>query len=236
MTDDTATPDPSPSPSSARRPWLVPGLAGALVLLIVVVIAVATRGGDDEGTDPAADSSTSATTDDATSAPADGTDSAAASDPAGDPASDNGDPVASPIINETVQAAMEADFPALVPSGVPSGWTVQGATYTTEKGGTWRIDLADPSGAAVVLVQTYSSVEALVAAQLGPKATSEGEVDLGENGTGVWAGYAAADQHAIAKKISDTAALVQGPSQDVVVTLAEQLLTAEDSGNGSGDG
>ena len=228
MTDDTATPEPSPS--RARRPWLIPGLAGALVLLIVVVIAVATRGGDDPGIDPAAGSSTS-TSGEATSGSPDDATGSAASDPA-----DSGDPVASPIINETVQSAIEDDFPALVPSGVPAGWTVQGATYTSDRGGSWRIDLADPSGAAVVLVQTYATVEELVSEQLGAGATSEGEVDLGENGTGVWAGYLAQDQHAIAKKISDTAALIQGPSQDVLVTLAEQLLTAEDSGNGSGDG
>ena len=39
---------------------------------------------------------------------------------------------------------------------------------------------------------------------------------------------------ALAKELADTAAVVIGPDQDTVVTLAEELLTAEDAGNGDG--
>jgi hypothetical protein len=38
----------------------------------------------------------------------------------------------------------------------------------------------------------------------------------------------------VAKELSDTAAVVIGPDQDTVVTLAQELLTAEDAGNVDG--
>ena len=116
-----------------------------------------------------------------------------------------------------------------MPAGVPAGWTVVSATYDARQGGTWRIDLIDPTGADVVLVQSKASVEDLVAEYLGKDGAAEGKVDLSGYGTGVWTAYGAMDLHGIAKKIAGTSALVYGADQDAAVTLAQELLTAEDA-------
>src|SRR3954453_19896394 len=76
-------------------------------------------------------------------------------------ASPEADPTPSPIVNKAVKAAIHDDFPALVPAGVPAGWTVVSAAYDG-KAHTWRIDLTDPSGGEVVLVQAEVPVEQLV--------------------------------------------------------------------------
>ncbi len=227
MTDDTAAPDPTPAPGG--RPWLVPALVGAVVVVIVVVVALATSG-DDDGAEagPAAQSTDSSTTSSATSSSPPTAGSTTADVPT---ASDSafGDPVPSPIINQAVKAAMKDDFPALVPAGVPDGWTVVSATYDGKGGGTWRIDLTDPSGADVVLVQAKASVEELVGTYLGSDGAAEGKVDLSDYGTGVWTGYAAMDVHGVARKIAGTSALVYGASQETAVVFAQHLLTAEDA-------
>jgi Protein of unknown function (DUF4245) len=232
MTDDVTGTDPTRSPGG--RSWRIPLLVGALVIVVVVAVAIAVgQGNDDDGTDATSDPTTASSTSTSTSPSA--SDSPTASDPPSASASpSNGDPVPSPIINKAVKAAIKDHFPALVPAGVPYGWTVVAAAYDGTKGGTWRIDLTDPSGAEVVLVQADASVEQLVAHYLGNDATAEGKLDLSDYGTGVWTAYGAMDSHGIAKKISDTSALVYATTQDIAVELAQQLLTAEDSGNTDG--
>lgn len=229
MTDDTAAPQPTPSPGGGS--WRIPLAVGALVVVIVVVVALATRGGDDDDTQPAADATTSTASGSSSPSPSasqspttSGSPSASASP------SDNGDPVASPIIDKAVRAALRNDFPALVPSGVPAGWTVVSAAYAGAGGGRWTIELTDPDGAPVRLVQTTQEIDDLVAEGLGMAMTPSGTVDLGEYGTGKWTVYTGGDETAIVtkKKIAGTSALVVGPDQDTVVALGEQLLTAED--------
>lgn len=226
MTDDATGTDPT-RPTGGRS-WRIPILVGALVLVIVVAVAVAVGLGndDDDGTDLSADPTTSSTTSPSTSPSPSDSPSASPSDSA---TPSNGDPTPSPIINKAVKAAMEDDFPALVPSGVPAGWTVQGASYSAASGGSWEIQLTTPEGASVSLVQTTASIEELVGQYLGMDAQATGKVDLENFGTGVWKGYSSSTGAGIAKKISDTSALVYGPDQDTVVTLAQELLTAEDA-------
>ena len=148
---------------------------------------------------------------------------------------DAGDPVASPIIDEAVAGALKDQFPALVPAGVPEGWTVISASYSPGRGGVWRVQFTDPNGATVQLLQVKAGVAALVRQALGGKAKPAGEVDLGEYGTGTWTVYSGDSGTAIAKRLSGTSAVVVGMDQDTLVDLAGQLLTAEDSGNGTGD-
>jgi hypothetical protein len=221
MTDDTATPDPTPS-SGGR--WRVPVLVAALVLAIVVVVALATRDGDDD-IDPAAGPAEDPTT--SSASPSEST-TATSSPTASDSPTANDEPVPSPIIDDAVRAAMADRFPAMVPAGVPAGWTVQNATYSPKQGGIWRIDLTDPNGAPVQVVQSKTSVEGIVREHLGADAQQAGQVNL--SGTGKWSTWSSASQAGVAREISDTAVLVAGPDQDTVVTLAEQLLTAEDAG------
>jgi hypothetical protein len=221
MTDDTPALDPTPSSPGGR--WRIPALVAALVLVIVVVVAVATRGGDDEA-DPAADPTTSST------APSSASDSptATGSASASDSPTTSDDPVPSPIIDKAVKDAIDDDFPAMVPAGVPDGWTVEKATYSPKRGGLWRITLTEPNGTEVLLAQSTKSVEGIVHEYLGADAQPAGKVNL--SGTGTWAVYTSMSKTGIAKEISGTAALVVGADQDTVVTLGEQLLTAEDAG------
>jgi hypothetical protein len=221
MTSDSAALGPWPSTGSRSR-----GLA-LLAVSALVVATTAACGSDSGDDDPTATDPTS------TSTPSSPADSATTSESAS--ATEDGDPVPSPVIDKAVKGALEDDFPALVPAGVPAGWTVVSATYSPAEGGLWRVDLADPAGAPVQLVQARAGVKTLVRQWLGA-AEAAGEVDLGENGTGVWAVYAADAATGIAKKLSGSAAIIVGPDQDTVVGLADQLLTAEDSGNGTGDG
>ena len=201
-------------------------------LLMATAVACGTDSGDD---DPTASDPTASSTTGAAASPSEA--STASESPSGSASpSESGDPVPSPVIDKAVKGALKDDFPALVPTGVPGGWTVVSATYSPKDGGLWRIDLKDPDGAPVQLVQARTGVKALVLQWLGGAAEASGEVDLGEYGTGVWTVYSAGPHTAIAKKLSGTAALVTGPDQDTVVELADQLLTAEDSGSGTGDG
>lgn len=220
MTDHTAAPDPSPS-SGGR--WRIPVLVAALVLVIVVVVALATRGGDDDGTDPAADPTS-------TSTPTAPTSSSAATDSpsAGDSPTANDDPIPSPIVNKAVKAAIRDGFPALVPSGVPVGWTVVSASYHPSGGGVWQIELTDPAGNPVSLRQSTATIEVQLAQV--PDVQPAGNVNLSDYGTGTWKAYAGTGIAVLAKKLSDTSAIVIGPDQDTAVTLAQELLTAEDAG------
>jgi cytoskeletal protein RodZ len=230
MTDDSAT--PAPTGPAGDRSWRIPLLVGALVVVIVLVVALATRGGDPEpaASDPATSSSTSTSTSPSDSASA--SPSPSPTDPpdtASVTPSAEGDPVISPVINKAVKDAIKDDFPALVPSGVPAGWTVLSADYSAKSGGRWTIDLIDPNRAPVQLVQASQDVEELVAENLGMEMQPSGTVNLGDYGSGKWTVYTGGGSTAVVTTIADTTALVVGPDQETVVTLAEQLLTAEDA-------
>ncbi len=227
MTDDASGTDPTRSPGG--RSWRIPVLVGALVIAIVVAVAIAVgQGNDDDGTDLTADPTTSSTTSTSTSPSA--SDSPTASDPASESASpSNGDPTPSPIINKAVKAAMQAGFPALIPSGVPAGWTVVSAKYNPAAGGSWGFEMTTPDGVSVFLVQSMASIDNLLLRHLGADAHATGKVDLRDFGTGIWTAYSSRTKEGIAKKISETSALVYGADQGNVVTLAQELLTAEDA-------
>jgi hypothetical protein len=209
--------------SDSRDPRRGLALLAASALLVTGASACGTDSGADDpsATDPTASSAASES-----SAPA--SDSASGTPSGSGSPGDSGDPVPSPVVDKAVKAAIEDDFPALVPAGVPAGWTVESASYDAKRGGVWRIELLDPSGRPVRLVQSGATVKQLVQQLLGA-AQPTGEVDLGEYGTGVWALYSADAGTAIAKKISDTAAIVVGVDEDTVVELAGTLLTAEDA-------
>jgi hypothetical protein len=226
MTSDSAALDPTPSAGARRRGLALMAVSG---LLIAAGVACGTDSGDD---DPAA---TDATASASSGASESSSKSPSESPSASESATDDGDPEPSPVIDKAVKGALKDDFPALVPAGVPAGWTVVSATYSPEDGGLWRIDLTDGAGAPVQLVQAKASVKSLVKQWMGA-AQPAGEVDLGEYSTGTWSAYTGDSGSAIAKKLSSTAAIIVGTDQDTVVELADQLLTAEDSGSGTGDG
>jgi hypothetical protein len=195
---------------------------------LAIVAATAVACGDDEGDDPVASDPTSSST----SSPSPST-SETATESASPTASEapSGDPVPSPIINKAVKAAIRDQFPALIPAGVPAGWTVLRAAYGPKDGGGWTIALTDPNGAPVTLVQSTADVDAMVA-QLVGGAQEAGKVNL--SGTGRWDAYTGTGTAALAKALSGTAVVITGPDQDTLVTLAEELLTAEDAGTGDG--
>jgi hypothetical protein len=202
----------------------IPAAMAGLALIAVTAVACGSDDGDDAtAADPAASSSPSGST-----APSETT-----SDSPSTSASptDSGDPVPSPIVNKAVKAAIADGFPALVPAGVPEGWTVTSATYSPKRGGSWRIELTDPDGAPVTLLQSTAAAADLVA-QLLPDGQPTDPVKL--SGTGKWDTYAGSGGAALAKDLSGTGAAVAGPDQDTVVTLAEELLTAEDAGTDDG--
>jgi hypothetical protein len=223
MTDETAAPDPTPSSPGGR--WRVPVLVAALVLVIVVVVAVAARGGDDD-TDPAADPTSSSGS---PSSPTSSSPTSTGSPSASDSPTTSDDPVPSPIIDEAVQEAIDDDFPAMVPAGVPAGWTVEKATYSQKRGGIWRIDLTDPNGDLVQVVQSKKTIEGIVHEYLGKDAQQSGQTDLSDYGTGKWAVWTSGTGTGLTKQISDTAALAWGLDQDTALTIAQELLTAEDA-------
>ncbi len=199
----------------------------AMAGLALVAATVAACGSDD-GDDPTASDPTTAST---SSAPPSDTASVSGSPSASDSPTVSGDPVPSPVINKAVKAAIADDFPALVPAGVPEGWTVLRAAYGAKGGGGWTIALTDPNGAPVTLVQSTADVDAMVA-QLVAGAQEAGKVKL--SGTGTWAAYTGTGTAALAKALAGTSAVITGPDQDTLVTLGEQLLTAEDAGSGDG--
>ena len=206
----------------------IPVAMAGLALVAVTVVAC----GSDEGDDSTAADPTASSTDSTATPPSDSA-SASDSSSAGDSPTDAGDPVPSPIINKAAKAAIADGFPALVPAGVPAGWTVTKATYSPKRGGLWWIYLTDPNGAEVMLAQSTKSTQGIVNQYL-PDAEPAGTVDLSDYGTGRWDAYTGTSATAVAKKLSDTAAVVIGPDQDTVVTLAQELLTAEDAGTGNG--
>jgi hypothetical protein len=205
----------------------IPAAMAGLALVAVTAVAC----GDDDGDDTtASDPSTSSAA--ASPSASDSPMAADSSVPPG-PTPDNGDPVPSPIINKAVKGAIADGFPALVPAGVPAGWTVIKATYSPKRGGSWRIELTDPNGADVTLVQSTSSAVEIVEQNL-PDAQPSGTVDLSDFGTGNWDAYSGTSAAALAKELSSTAAVVFGPAPETVIELAQELLTAEDAGSGDG--
>jgi hypothetical protein len=228
MTDDSAT--PAPTGPAGDRSWRIPLLVGALVLAIVVAVAALVAGGGDDADDEAATSDPTSTSPSASASASESTSvSASPSESASVTPTPEGDPVISPVINKAVKDAIKDDFPALVPSGVPAGWTVLSADYSAKSGGRWTIDLIDPNRAPVQLVQASQDVEELVAENLGMEMQPSGTVNLGDYGSGKWTVYTGGGSTAVVTTIADTTALVVGPDQETVVTLAEQLLTAEDA-------
>ncbi|QIG44003.1 DUF4245 family protein [Nocardioides anomalus] len=206
------------------------GLAVAAVSALLVLAGCGSDSGDgDASADDTSSASTSASASASTSASSSPSASASPSDDATDPAPD---PVPSPIVNKAVKGAIRAGFPALVPSGIPDGWSVESARFTAKGGGSWEIRLTAPSG-PVTLTQDTSALADHVSQAYGA-GQGAGSVDV--SGTGSWKAFTGADGAALAKSLAGTSAVLVGADQDTLVTLAEQLLTAEDGGNGSGDG
>lgn len=199
-----------------------------LALVAVTAVACGDEGGTDAGSDPA-------TTSPASPAPSmsDSPPTSASTPPGPTTTGDPSDPVPSPVINKAVKDAIKDDFPALVPAGVPAGWTVTKATYSPKRGGQWWIRFTDPNGADVTLAQSGKPVEGIVHQYL-PSAHVAGEVDMSNYGTGTWSAYTDTNAAGLAKALSGTSVVIVGPDQDTVVVLAQELLTAEDAGNGDG--
>jgi hypothetical protein len=207
----------------------IPATMAGLALVAVTAVSCGSDDGDDPiATDPTTSSESTSPFPSDSPTPSD-------SMPATDSPTNNGDPVPSPVINKAVKAALAAGFPALVPAGVPAGWTVLRAAYGDQGGGGWTIALTDPAGAPVTLVQSTADVDAMVS-QLVADVEQAGQVDLSAYGTGTWKAYSSPGQAALAKTLSDTTAVIIGPDQDTLVTLAQELLTAEDSGSGDDGG
>lgn len=226
MSDECAMTSADPASardSGARRRWY----AGLAVLALVGATALGC--GTEDGGATASDTSSSA-------APAltesnGASDSSAPSgetEPSGDQDADGDAPASSPVIDEAVEGAIDDDFPALVPASLPDGWSAVDASYTKGDGGLWRVEFT-AGGASVFLVQAGRDLEGLVAEQM-PGAQRSGSVNLGANGTGKWGVFTAGNSTAIAKSLAGTSAVIVAPDQDTAVALADQLLTAEDSG------
>jgi Protein of unknown function (DUF4245) len=211
----------NPSGRMNRIPVAIAGLALAAVTLVAC--------GDDSSDDTTASDHTTPTS--TSSSPTTAVSPTASDSPSASESSATGDPVASPIINKAVKDAIRADFPALVPSGVPAGWTVVSAAYAGHGGGVWQVALTDPDGAPVTLMQS-TAASADLAARLLPGAKASGAVKL--SGTGKWTTYAGTSGAALGKDLSGTGAVVVGPDAATVKALADQLLTAEDSGSSDG--
>jgi hypothetical protein len=203
----------------------IPAAIAGLALVAVTAVACGSDDSDDTASDPSTSDTASASPSSAVSDTASESVSPSASDTTSD------DPVPSPIINKAVKPAINDGFPALIPAGVPTGWTVLSAAYDPHGGGVWTIDLTDPDGAPVSLMQSTASAADLVARLL-PDGQPAGTVKI--DGTGKWDAYTGMGATALAKDLSGTGAVVVGPDQDSAVALAEQLLTAEDAGTGDG--
>jgi hypothetical protein len=108
---------------------------------------------------------------------------------------------------------------------------VLSAAYEPKGGGVWTIALTDPNGAPVTLLQSTASAADLMA-QLLPDGQQAGTVKI--SGTGKWSAYTGTGAAGLSKDFSGTGAAVVGPDQDTLVTLADELLTAEDAGSDDG--
>jgi len=204
-----------------RIPAAIAGLA------LVAVTAVAC--GSDDGSDStASDPSTSSSP--ASPSPSE-TPTTSESPSASNVPTDTPDPVPSPIINKAVKAAIKDQFPALIPAGVPAGWTVVSAAYQSKGGGVWTIELTDPNGGTVTLMQSTASSADLVARLL-PDGQPGGTVKV--SGTGKWTVYTGASGAGLGKDFPGTGAALVGTDINAVSDLAGQLLTAEDAGTGDG--
>lgn len=202
--------------------WVAPLGVGVVVLVILVVVAVTLGRDEDPGAQPAGSDTSAAaqTTGSATSPTASPTPSPSAAAPEG------------ADITGPARQAMKDDFPAMVPATVPAGWVTTEATYTRGKGGrgpVWRLEFAVPGGGEVVLTQTEQHLAQAVARYLGPDAQDAGRVDLRDYGTGWWAAYTVGATAGIGKQLPNTSVVIGAPTQADAVTLAEQLLTAEDA-------
>jgi hypothetical protein len=202
----------------------IPVAMAGLALVAVTVVAC----GSDDGNDTAADDPTTSSSASPSTSASDSPSSSAS------PSSSetlSPDPVSSPIINKAVKAAIKDQFPALIPAGVPAGWTVLSAAYEPKGGGVWTIDLTDPNGAPVTLMQSTASAADLMARLL-PDGEPGATVKI--SGTGKWTAYTGATAAGLAKDLSGTGAVVVGPDLNVASDLANELLTAEDAGNVDG--
>ena len=203
----------------------IPAAMAGLALVAVTAVACGSDDGDDTTASDPTTSTTSASASDSPSSTPSGSTSPSAS------ATTSPDPVPSPIINKAVKQAIRDGFPALIPAGVPAGWTVLSATYEAKGGGVWTIDLTDPSGAPVTLMQSTASAADLMARLL-PDGQPGATVKI--SGTGKWTAYTGASAAGLAKDLSGTGAVVVAPDVNIASELASQLLTAEDAGNGDG--
>ena len=196
--------------------WVAPLGIGVVVLLIVVVVAVlASRDGVDATSDPVPTPS-SATATAATETPS------AEPSPSADPGVD----IAGPM-----KTAVKDGFPAFVPAEVPAGWTTTAASYAPGQGAkspVWSLAFQLPDGTTVELTQSELSLRQAVTRYLGTNAAPSGRVDLRRWGTGYWFVYSLADGVGMGKQLPSTSVVISAPSEDAAVTLAKQLLAAED--------
>lgn len=133
----------------------------------------------------------------------------------------------------TAKEAARAGYPAFVPAKVPGGWSVGAATYAPDT--SWRLELTTASGASVTLEQRTEGEVPDIAGELVEGAAPAGTVDLRRYGTGAWDAFEGDGGYALGKRLAGTAVVVAGVTEDEVVELTQQLLTAEMSVN-VGDG
>ena len=197
--------------------WVAPLGIGVVVLVIVVVVAVlASRESVDATSDPVP-------------APSSDTATAATETPSAEPPSAPADPgvdIAGPM-----KTAVKDGFPAFVPAEVPAGWTTTAASYAPGQGAKsplWSLAFLLPDGTTVKLAQSELSLRQAVTRYLGTDSAPSGRVDLRRWGTGYWFEYSIADGVGLGKQLPSTSVVISAPSSDAGVTLAKQLLAAED--------
>jgi hypothetical protein len=215
MTENSTPTAPAP------RSWRIPALVALVVVVIAVVVTIVVRHGDDNSSGPATDAST-------TSSPTSDSPSDAMS------SSDSSSPSTSPTmapsvlpgvdLDGTLKKALKAKFPALIPSEVPAGWTLTDVSWD---GQLWVLDFAVPGGGTAQVFQIQATEKALVDADLAG-AQSDGTVNLKKFGTGTWNAWQGGSEYGLTHKFAKTMALVVAPDKATAVTIAQQLLTAED--------
>ena len=196
--------------------WVAPLGIGVVVLVIVVVVAVlASRDDVVASSDPEPP-------------PASTTATAGSETPSAEPTPpvDPGVDIAGPMMT-----AVEDGFPAFVPAEVPAGWTTTAASYAPGQGPkspVWSLAFVLPDGTTVELTQSELSLRQAVTRYLGTNSAPSGRVDLRRWGTGYWFVYSLADGVGMGKQLPSTSVVISAPSEDAAVTLAKQLLAAED--------
>jgi hypothetical protein len=127
-------------------------------------------------------------------------------------------------LGAALKKPLKAKFPALIPSEVPPGWTLISADWNA---GLWTLSFTVPGGGTAELFQATGGERQLLNTDL-PGAQSAGTVDLKKYGTGTWNAYQGSIGFGITHAFVKTTALVVAADQTTAVTLAQQLLTAED--------